>query len=404
MRVLNVSAQKPDTTGSGIYLAETVRSEIAMGHEAAVVGGLGAEDGTPTLPTAARVYPVRFDTPELSFHVCGMSDVMPYPATRYRDLTPEMAGLFERAFTARIRQALEEFAPDVVVCHHLYLVTALVRECAPDLPVGAVCHSTGLRQLAQIPFERERICRDVRALDAVFALHEAQAARISDELGVDPRRIHIVGAGINTRLFSRGGAGTPARRRGRICYAGKIWSKKGVMSLVEALDLISPEMLPEGVRGLEVRMAGAAGADREDFEAIVSRARACRWPIEFLGKLPQDRLADEYRAAEVYVLPSFYEGLPLVVGEALACGCKDVVSDLPGLRPWYASHVPGAPIVWVEPPRMAGVDEPVAAELPAFSERVARALVEALAMPAPDCDVSAMSWDRIAADVIGGLQ
>ena len=99
-----------------------------------------------------------------------------------------------------------------------------------------------------------------------------------------------------------------------------------------------------------------------------------------------------------------YEGLPLVVGEALACGCKDVVSDLPGLRPWYASHVPNAPIVWVEPPRMAGVDEPVAAELPAFSERVARALVEALAMPAPDCDVSAMSWDRIAADVIGGLQ
>ena len=57
MRVLNVSAQKPDTTGSGIYLAETVRSEIAMGHEAAVVCGLGAEDGTPTLPTAARVSP-----------------------------------------------------------------------------------------------------------------------------------------------------------------------------------------------------------------------------------------------------------------------------------------------------------------------------------------------------------
>lgn len=404
MRVLNVSAQKPDTTGSGIYLAETVRSELAMGHEAAVVCGLSAGDETPSLPAAARLYPVRFDTPELPFHVCGMSDVMPYPATRYRDLTPEMVALFERAFRARIRQAIEEFAPDVVVCHHLYLVTALVRECAPDLPVGAVCHSTGLRQLAQIPLERERICADVRALDAVFALHEAQAERISSEVGVDPGRIHVVGAGINTRVFSRDGAPAPESRRGRVCYAGKIWSKKGVMSLVEALDLVSPGMLPAGVDGLEVRMAGAAGADHADFEAIVSRARSCRWPIEFLGKLPQDRLADEYRAAEVYVLPSFYEGLPLVVGEALACGCKDVVSDLPGLRPWYASHVPGAPIVWVEPPAMAGVDEPVASELPAFSERVARALVEALAMPAPDCDVSAMSWDRIAADLIRVLQ
>ena len=33
------------------------------------------------------VFDVRFHTEALPFHVCGMSDVMPYPATRYRDLT-----------------------------------------------------------------------------------------------------------------------------------------------------------------------------------------------------------------------------------------------------------------------------------------------------------------------------
>lgn len=32
MRVLNIIAQKPDSTGSGVYLAEMVRCRISLGH------------------------------------------------------------------------------------------------------------------------------------------------------------------------------------------------------------------------------------------------------------------------------------------------------------------------------------------------------------------------------------
>lgn len=35
-------------------------------------------------------YPVQFESELLPFPVVGMSDVMPYPSTRYRDLTDEM--------------------------------------------------------------------------------------------------------------------------------------------------------------------------------------------------------------------------------------------------------------------------------------------------------------------------
>ena len=44
MRILSVTAQKPDSTGSGIYLTELVRGFEKMGHEQAVIAGIGRKD------------------------------------------------------------------------------------------------------------------------------------------------------------------------------------------------------------------------------------------------------------------------------------------------------------------------------------------------------------------------
>lgn len=55
MRILNISAQKPDSTGSGVYLAEMVCCELSAGHAAAVVAGVDASD-EPTLPEGAAVF------------------------------------------------------------------------------------------------------------------------------------------------------------------------------------------------------------------------------------------------------------------------------------------------------------------------------------------------------------
>ena len=78
-----------------------------------------------------------------------------------------------------------------------------------------------------------------------------------------------------------------------------------------------------------------------------------------------------------------------------------VVTDLPGIRPWLEANLPGAPVWYVEPPAMQNVDEPEPDALPAFEQRLAAALAEALAAPWAFCDVTGLSWDALAGRALG---
>ena len=413
MRILNISAQKPDSTGSGVFLAEMVRCMRRAGHDVAVVCGAAPEDDpAASLAEGVLVRPVRFETDALPFPVCGMSDVMPYRSTRYRDMTPRMVDQFALAFGRTIAEVDAEFDPDLVICHHLYLLTAIVRRMLAHRTVCGISHSTDLRQMVQHDLEHDSIVGLVRQLDRIFALHEDQAREIERIFGVPRDLVTVIGTGFDAQLFSPGdrwdagavganagapaASGAPAVRPAepRVLYVGKIGFAKGVESLLEAYDLLAQ-------RGARCALDLVGGhSDEGEYDRIVARAQACAREPRFLGKVPTGELVERYRASDVFVLPSFFEGLPLVIAEALACGCKVVTTDLPGIRSFYGRFLPDAPIVYVEPPRMHDVDKPDPADLPAFEARLADAIERAFALPAHQCDVSGLSWERLTERVL----
>ncbi len=101
--------------------------------------------------------------------------------------------------------------------------------------------------------------------------------------------------------------------------------------------------------------------------------------------------------SDLFVLPSFYEGFALVVIEALACGCKAVCTDIPGIKEYYDLKLPNHGIEFVPMPGiMKNIDEPSPEALPAFEENLAKAIVAALSKPKRKLDVSVFSWDGIA--------
>ena len=66
MRILSISAQKPSSTGSGVYLTELVKEIALQGHEQAVVAGVYKEDET-FFPKGVAFHPVYFCTGDLPF-------------------------------------------------------------------------------------------------------------------------------------------------------------------------------------------------------------------------------------------------------------------------------------------------------------------------------------------------
>lgn len=331
-----------------------------------------APDDQPTalgLPHNLQLYPVRFESEEVPFPVVGMSDVMPYRSTRWQDLTPEMLTQWRAAFSRQIEQALREFKPDAILTHHVWLLSGLVRELAPDIPMITFCHGTGLRQLDLATQLSDLAVAAAGYLPRIFALTEAQQTTIIERLGVTAGRITITGGAYDQSVFQPPST-PPATDVLRVVYAGKLSFAKGLLPLFDAWDA-----LPDELGARELTLAGSASGEEAD--AIRRRAAQCRCPVHLPGALPHAQLAGLFGDSHVFVLPSYYEGLPLVLIEALACGLRAVCTDLPGVRDWCGPAVCDR-VSWVARPEMQTVDMPLEEAVPAFVTRLTEALAHQL--------------------------
>ncbi|MEG0722534.1 MAG: glycosyltransferase family 4 protein [Lachnospiraceae bacterium] len=388
MRILSITAQKPNSTGSGVYLSELVKEFEALGAEQAVVVGIESGEKAEFSPSV-KMHPVYYRTKELPFAVLGMSDEMPYESTKYSAMTTLMVEQFQQAFLKRIQEVVESFQPDIILCHHLYLLTAMVREAFSDQIVMGICHGTGLRQLKKNPLKKDYIQQYIGGLDQVLALHQEQKSDIIRIFGVEPDRITVIGSGYNAQIFKE--EGNPEKKNGiSLIYAGKLSEKKGVMSLLRSLSYLS---YPENE--LELSLAGGH-ASPEEFDCICKQIKEAKYPVHLLGKLTQPDLAKAFQRSDVFVLPSFSEGLPLVVLEALGCGAKVVCTDLPGVQQWMEQHLPGNQITYVTPPTCCNADEPREEELPRFEKELARAVERSIALPYQrETNLHQLTWKAV---------
>lgn len=399
MKILSVTAQKPNSTGSGVYLTELIKGFAKMGHKQALIAGVYAEDQIE-IPENVLYYPVYYKSREIPFPIVGMSDEMPYESTKYSEMTEEMTEHLKHGFRKRIERAMEEFQPDIILCHHLYFLTAFVRECCPNCQVYGLCHGSDLRQIKKNPWKREYIRTQIRALDGVLALHEEQKEEIKAYYACGEEQMTVLGTGYNSAIFYRSVTANDAVQKKdgeklRLVFAGKISEKKGVMSLLRAIAFF-----PDAKERVLLQIAGGHG-DTEEYKKIFHMAEECPCEVVFLGKLSQMDLAEVFRQGDVFVLPSFYEGLPLVLIEAMACGMRAVCTDLPGIREWLDKSLPGNEIVYVKPPKMVNEDEPVKEELPGFEKRLAEAVLKAESAGLVDeRELQKLSWDGVCTRLI----
>ena len=371
MRILHALSQRPSLTGSGITLEAMVRHAADAGHDQRVVVGVPVDDPPPAVGglDGDQILPLAFGRPPLDFAVPGMSDVMPYSSTRFSSLTGDQVKVYRRAWADHLRPILSDFRPNVIHSHHLWLMSAELKDLAPDTPVLTHCHATGIRQMELCPHLADQVRDGCSRIDAFAVLHRGHAKELERCLGVSSNRIHQVGAGYRDDLFFvPASAPEPA-----LLYVGKYSAAKGLPWLLDAFERVSARR-----PGLQLHIAG--GGSGEEADTLRARMDGMAPSIVQHGQLSQPDLAEVARRTTVCVLPSFYEGLPLVLVEALACGCRLVATDLPGIVEELAPRL-GNALTMVELPRLKVVDQPHPDDLPAFVDRLEGALESALDEP-----------------------
>jgi glycosyltransferase involved in cell wall biosynthesis len=147
------------------------------------------------------------------------------------------------------------------------------------------------------------------------------------EMGVPGEKLRRIPYGVRLERFRP--IGKPQEGRFEALFAGTVSLRKGVPYLLQAFAQVQ-----HPAKRLRV-----AGPMRPDLEAVLSRLP--QQNVEFLGSVPQDRLIELMSTSTVMVLPSIEEGLALVQGQAMACGCPVIASTNTGSEDLFTDNVEG---------------------------------------------------------------
>ncbi len=365
MKLLHVIAQLPSRTGSGVYYRNMIDEFKSYGHEQRAVFALQPGFKWDLLDEASS-YPVNFQTPEVPFPIAGMSDVMPYEHTVYSQMDGVMMDQWKGAFRRRLEEVKKNFTPDVIFSHHLWILTSMVREVFPTTKIVAICHNTDLRQARMNPGILEEHVLGLDRLDYVFTASEEQKKEIEEVYGISLDKQIAVGGGFNQHIFYPPEKKTYDKKI-RLVYCAKIDPSKGIYELVEVFKELGDDSLSLDIIG------NPSGEDKVKIEAMIQGDDS----IRLYNVKDQVALGDELRKKDIFLMPSYYEGLGLMAIESLACGLYVVTTEIEALMSLLGEEVRESGVIkYVALPRIYDVDKPLKEDLPAFKENLKRAILQ----------------------------
>ena len=155
------------------------------------------------------------------------------------------------------------------------------------------------------------------------------AARTFVEMGVAAEKVRVIPYGVRVERFFRTTPPPDLRERFEVVFAGHVSLRKGVPYLLEAFARVKHP-------GKRLRVVGAMDARMKEILP--------RFPldgVEFMGAVPQARLAEIFGSSHLLVLPSIEEGLALVQAQAMACECPVLATTNTGAEDLFTDGVEG---------------------------------------------------------------
>ncbi len=231
-----------------------------------------------------------------------------------------------------VRDQVKNFAPDVVHLHSSFAgavgrLPGVISRRGPRPAIIYTAHgwsidpdrASGVRARFAIAIERALATRCDRIVN--ISPHETNFLQ---EMGFPAAHMSVVATGLPlTPVFSEEWAET---RGGliRLLFAGRLAREKG-------FDLILPELRERASPPWRLRVAGIPASVDGDNPASAPPQ------VEMLGWLGREQVAEELAACDALIMPSRWEGLPIIALEAMRAS-KPVIANSIGPFPHMIDH------------------------------------------------------------------
>lgn len=254
-------------------------------------------------------------------------------------------GRFTHACTLAIslilrRATFKRFLPDCLFVSWAYPdgVASVVLARLLGLPVVIKVHGSDINMHLLHPLRARQIRWAMNHAAAVVSVSKALANKLV-QLGIHESKISTIYNGIDHSVFfpqdqlaARETLGLDPQRK-LILYIGNLKLEKGCVDLVQAFTAIKDE-----IETTDLYFIGT-GKEASSIEAIAAEHDVAH-RVHVLGGMPHQELCRWITASNLVSLPSYNEGVPNVLLEAMACG-KPVVATCVGGIPEVVKPVAG---------------------------------------------------------------
>jgi len=175
---------------------------------------------------------------------------------------------------------------------------------------------------------KRMVINTLKSVDHIIAVSNDMKEKVVQEYGVERKKVTVIPNGIDPKKFFRTNKLDAQKQCGL-----ELGSK-----YILALSRLSPE------KGLDSLIKAFLGVSRQDTTLLIVGDGPLKSKLEemvkdlgiskkvlFFGAVPHDETVKWYNAADVFCLPSLWEGCPNVVIESLACGIPIVASNVGGI-------------------------------------------------------------------------
>lgn len=159
----------------------------------------------------------------------------------------------------------------------------------------------------------------VENADMITAVSHSCAKELKGDHTIN-KEITVINNGVDTNLFI---PSENKKEEDYILYTGRLETRKGLIDFIESAKYVCREHAD-----IKFVLTGK-GTIRKYLERKVTDL-GLKNNFYFAGFVSRSELLEYYQNATVYVLPSYYEGLPTTLLEAMSCGVPSIATDVEG--------------------------------------------------------------------------